>query len=466
MNRILIGTLLLTACQELPKEQPESNTWISGEIRQAETRQLELYDPFSYLVSIVELKDEIFRIDLNVESGAYYVLKHGKTSIPLYLAPGYQLKMTLESGKSLETLTFEGRGKESNQYIQAFEAFERANKPSYDQLLSKTEEEFLVEARRYRSKSEAFLNNYQLQHFNLDPKFLSKERARILYAWANRLIHYPEAHIYFTGEDDFAVSDTYHDYMKTVNLDAVDLISLPEYQTFIKSYIDSEADILREKGDMRDPDQIKFEVAIQSISEQEVKDFAMYYVMSEVLADGINSVSEDLTAKYLTLSQNSAMRAEIKELFQKWLDLQSGETAPPITAHDLKGEKFSLHDFKGRFVYISFWASWCTPCHSDYENLKSLRSTLDKEEIAFITLSLDDDADVWAKQVTERKSDDITEWRIAEKQIPVIKEKFVLKSLPRYVLLDPEGQIISATAPGPADPSLLHLLAMHAVASE
>ena len=95
-----------------------------------------------------------------------------------------------------------------------------------------------------------------------------------------------------------------------------------------------------------------------------------------------------------------------------------------------------------------------------------MRSTLDQDEIAFITLSLDDDADVWAKQVTERKSDDITEWRIAEKQIPVIKERFVLKSLPRYVLLDPEGQIISATAPGPADPSLLHLLAMHVVALE
>ncbi len=464
MNRILIGLLLVIACQEIPEDRPEANTSLSGVIRNAGTGPVEVFDAFGYLVATSELEDGRFRSDLSVPSGAYYVLKTGKTSTPLYLSPGYQLILSMDAANPAATLTFEGRGQESNRYMRAYEAFEQENKPSYEQLLAKSEEEFLVEARRYRSKCEAFLRNHQAHHFNLDPNFIDKEKARILYSWANQLIRYPEAHLYFTGEDEFVVSDTYHDYMKTVNLNAVDLISLPEYQAFLQAYLTSEAEILRKKGDKRNPDQIKFDLVLQNISEQVVKDFALHQVTMQSLRFGINKISEDLSKKFLEISNNGMMRAEVRTTLQRWQDLEPGKKAPRLIAWDHLGKKIISDGFRGRYVYIHFWASWCADWMDDLENLKKVCSLTGNDGIVFVSISLDEDPDRWSEIVAQRPSEEIIQGRVSSDQIKAVRNHYMIHSLPRYVLLDPGGQIINATAPGPSDPDLLQLLEMHALA--
>jgi thiol-disulfide isomerase/thioredoxin len=464
MNRILIGLLLMIACHEIPEDRPEADVSISGVIRNVGTGPVEVFDAFGYLVATSELEDGRFRSDLNVPSGAYYVMKIEKTSTPLYLSPGYQLILSMDAANPAATLTFEGRGQESNRYIRAYEAFEQENKPSYELLLVKSEEEFLVEARRYRSKCEAFLRNYQAHHFNLDPNFIDKEKARILYSWSNQLIRYPEAHLYFTGEDEFVVSDTYHDYMKTVNLNAVDLISLPEYQAFLQAYITSEADVLLKKGDKRNPDQIKFDLVLQNISEQEVKDFALHQVTIQALRFGINEISEDLSKKFLEISSNGMMRAEVRTVLQRWQGLEPGNKAPRFFAWDHNGKKITPDGFRGSYVYLHFWASWCASWMDDFEKLKELCSLIGNDQIVFISLSLDENPDLWSEIVAQRPSDEIIQGRVASDEISAVWDLYMIHSLPRNVLLDPGGHIINAAAPGPSDPALLQLLEMHALA--
>ncbi|MBK8506423.1 MAG: hypothetical protein IPL46_32025 [Saprospiraceae bacterium] len=356
MNRILIGLIiLLLACRDHPEANRQTNTWIGGEITNAQGSQIELLDAFGHQISLLDLEEgKGFSFDVILESGGYYRLKNGDAFIPIYLSPGYQLSIKFNPDKVEETLEFAGRGQESNKYIKAYESFEQVNKPTYELLLAKSEAEFLVEARRYRSKSEGFLSKYQTQNFNLDPNFIAKERARILYAWANRLIRYPEAHLYYTGEDDFAVSDTYHDYKKTVNLEAIDLITLPEYQVFITSYIDSEADLLIKKGDKRDHDLIRFDLANQLISEQEVKDYALYRIIQESLQHGMKDQNESLIRNFAKICQNGRMRAEIKSLTERWKNLSKGEEAPVVTGLDRMGNVFELGDHRGKFIYLNF----------------------------------------------------------------------------------------------------------------
>ncbi|MCB0687588.1 MAG: redoxin domain-containing protein [Saprospiraceae bacterium] len=466
MNRIFIGLgfVILIGCAKTPDKKPEENTWITGSIPQS-GQSIGLFDANGYeLVTNSVSSDGNFSLSVNTAAGAYYQLRCKSTLIPLYLSPGYNIQISYDTSRRDSIIIYAGRGKESNEYLLAFSQFESINKPAYDQLLAKSEEEFLLETRRYRSKSEAFLNNYQEHHFNLDPNFISKERARILYAWANRLLHYPESHIYYTGEDEFAVSDSYHDYKKTVNLDDPDLISLPEYQTFVKAYIESEAEILQKKGDKRNRNLIRFDLAKQLINESVVRDFVMHDIVMDAIQFGMDMHGESLVQNFLDNCQNSVMRAEVNGLAEEWENISPGNEFPSLSAYDKNGLKFRISDHQGKFIYLRFWTSKCQPCISEYPTLINLADSVNKGNLVVVDLNLDEDQNSWSNIIKTWDQPSILEVQVSRSKIEQVKKKFVINGLPRYILIDPNGIILDPVAPPPSDPSLLEKLAAHPIA--
>ena len=77
-------------------------------------------------------------------------------------------------------------------------------------------------------------------------------------------------------------------------------------------------------------------------------------------------------------------------------DLKPGEAAPEITASTPDGKVISLSDFKGKYVIIDFWASWCGDCRREIPELKNLYNEIkdwklgeDKKEVEFLSVSFD-----------------------------------------------------------------------------
>src|ERR1039458_1509786 len=72
---------------------------------------------------------------------------------------------------------------------------------------------------------------------------------------------------------------------------------------------------------------------------------------------------------------------------------------------DIKGRLVSLSDFKGKFVVIDFWASWCIPCREEMPATQKLASDLgDRSELVFLYISFDEDEQAWKNAV--KKNDD------------------------------------------------------------
>jgi thiol-disulfide isomerase/thioredoxin len=128
-----------------------------------------------------------------------------------------------------------------------------------------------------------------------------------------------------------------------------------------------------------------------------------------------------------------------------------GSTAANFSAADINGKQLNLSDFKGNYVLLDFWASWCVPCRKGNPHLKELYSKYKDRGFEIIGVSDDDsNHDAWHKAVEK----DGLPWRHVlrgfdrqklmknEPNEKDISEKYGIHSLPTKILIDPNGVII------------------------
>ncbi|PCH76380.1 MAG: thioredoxin [Flavobacteriaceae bacterium] len=144
----------------------------------------------------------------------------------------------------------------------------------------------------------------------------------------------------------------------------------------------------------------------------------------------------------------------------KMLRLAKGTVSPVFIDYENNaGGTSSLSDFKGRFVYIDLWATWCGPCKKEIPAMKALETKFHGENIVFLSISLDKKSayKTWKNMIEEKNMGGVQ--LIADKDFSSdFTIAYDVSSIPRFVLLDTEGNIIDADAPRPSDPALTLLL--------
>jgi len=139
--------------------------------------------------------------------------------------------------------------------------------------------------------------------------------------------------------------------------------------------------------------------------------------------------------------------------------IKKGAPSPKFTYPDNNGNEVSLDDLKGKYVYIDVWATWCGPCKVEIPHLKEIDDEFKGKDIAFVSLSIDkpEHKEKWLKMIEDEKLQGIQ--IIAEN---AFNSEFVtaynIKAIPRFILLDKEGNIVDANAPRPSEPRLKDLL--------
>ncbi|QJB40031.1 AhpC/TSA family protein [Chitinophaga oryzae] len=135
---------------------------------------------------------------------------------------------------------------------------------------------------------------------------------------------------------------------------------------------------------------------------------------------------------------------EIKQLRQG----SPGSTAADFTAKDIAGKDLSLHDYKGKYVLLDFWASWCVPCRKGNPHLKTLYSRYQPKGWEIIGIADDDrNENAWKTAVAKddlpwkhvRRGLDMSRLKNNPKDISL---KYGIHSLPTKILINPEGVII------------------------
>lgn len=144
-----------------------------------------------------------------------------------------------------------------------------------------------------------------------------------------------------------------------------------------------------------------------------------------------------------------------QELLKEINNLKAGSpgaVAADFTANDINGSSFSLSDFKGKYVIIDFWASWCVPCRKSFPHMIGLYNQYRDKGLEIICIADDDrNPEAWKAAI---EKDNTGMWHHALRGFDVdkrmkneenpndISDKFGIHSLPTKILIDPQGMII------------------------
>lgn len=118
--------------------------------------------------------------------------------------------------------------------------------------------------------------------------------------------------------------------------------------------------------------------------------------------------------------------------------LSIGNAAPDFTLTDLEGNEVSLSDFRGKYVFIDFWAAWCRPCREENPLLVEVYKQFAGEDFEIISVSLDQTEEAWRQAVQEDK----LTWTQLHDPANTAATSYMVQSIPNTWLLDKEGKIL------------------------
>jgi thiol-disulfide isomerase/thioredoxin len=110
-------------------------------------------------------------------------------------------------------------------------------------------------------------------------------------------------------------------------------------------------------------------------------------------------------------------------------------------------------------VYVDVWATWCGPCKAEIPSLKKMEELYHEANIVFVSISVDTkkDYEKWRAFVTEKELGGVQ--LVADKDWSSdFVKAYMINGIPRFILIDPAGNVVQANAPRPSDPKLVVLL--------
>jgi thiol-disulfide isomerase/thioredoxin len=153
--------------------------------------------------------------------------------------------------------------------------------------------------------------------------------------------------------------------------------------------------------------------------------------------------------------------ANYQKMHDNMVHLAEGKASPIFeNFENFDGSKTSLKDLKGKYVYIDVWATWCAPCKAEIPYLKQLEQDFHNKNIQFVSISVDKQNahDTWKKMVKEKELKGIQLFADNNFESKFIQE-YGINAIPRFILIDPNGNIVDADAPRPSSKEIRDLFA-------
>lgn len=189
-----------------------------------------------------------------------------------------------------------------------------------------------------------------------------------------------------------------------------------------------------------------FRAQSNAIRDQFIAEYPKSYVSWNMVVDNSSYTDiekqkkqlESFGPKFLNTDEGQKAMQDIEMAIK----LAIGQPAPLFTLEDVNGKSISLEAFRGKYVFIDFWASWCGPCRAENPHVAKAYEAYKDKNFEAIGISTDRSREAWLKALKE----DGTKWiHVIDKKEREnnVANKYNVRSIPSTWLIDPTGKIIA-----------------------
>lgn len=232
--------------------------------------------------------------------------------------------------------------------------------------------------------------------------------------------------------------------------------SQDEYEAYdktLKDLDDQESPLYQKWGKVSKEEQVKLEEKVEDLRKQRRARNNQYIATHPKSPLSISMVSDkammgsygEVKEAFEKLDAAAQQSAEGKRIAERLVVLKRSAVGEPMlnfTQNDVEGKPVQFSNFKGKYVLVDFWASWCGPCRAENPNvLKAYQQYKDKN-FTVVGISLDDKGENWKKAIKDDQMpwtqvSDLKGWKNE------VSTYYGIMGIPSTLLIDPQGNIIA-----------------------
>jgi thiol-disulfide isomerase/thioredoxin len=387
-----------------------------------------------------------FRDTVYLDSPSLFFYQIGRSYTSVFLKNGYDLVVSINADDFYNSIKFSGEGSDVNN-------FHVARGLLKGELVGDAKTFFVVPVDDFINKIENNKNAFLslLEKSNLTEEDKKLQAKIIYYDWLLTKNNYDKFYHFHTKQHP-ELPDDYYNPVKEIDLNDKELFNNDKnYRSLLTEHWRMTSKEAMENDSSLT--MINFvKGMIENINSLPIKD---HY--SSMLLREMNKDNENLDQDYyeiLSIFNDSELKQKLKTRYKSVNETKPTMASSSFNYENHKGGLTSLNDLKGKIIYIEIWATWCGPCIAEMPSLKGLIEHFKDENIEFVSISIDskNDYEKWKKMVSTKNVGGIQLYADKGLESEFMKG-FNVGLLPRSILLDQNGNIITPHAPRPSDPT-------------